>query len=97
MAVYRLARWLCSDRTKLIVFAASGMARLRESTLRLLAGFMVAEYALVWLFCAHLPWHCPLSMPYRHSMVYATVVLVLGGALAAVKVLTRRLPLLNPG
>lgn len=59
VAVYRLARWLCSDRTKLIVFAASGMARLRESTLRLLAGFMVVEYALVWLFCAHLPWHCP--------------------------------------
>lgn len=33
----------------------------------------------------------PLSMPYRHSLVYATVVLVLGGALAAVKVLTCRL------
>ena len=82
----------------LVVFAASGLARLRAHGLRLLAGFTVAEYAFVWLFRAHLPWAPPPGVPYRDSPLYvAAVVLVLGGALAAVTVLTRRLPLGNSG
>lgn len=74
----------------LVVFAASGLDRLRAGGLRLLAGASLAEFAFVWLFRAHLPWAPPPESPYRESPLYlAVVAVVLGGALAAALLLTR--------